>query len=248
MHENQPASGGDSIQEMPNAPSIVFRYALLAVLLYALSLYWGYWLLPQGLGLPLSLAPLLLALLFHNLRAIGLWRHLLAVSLNAIAAGMASSAYFTELSLPLPKESMLVALAVLLLLLIFARLLSARFETKRQQTVICILSTLLFAGALIYLIICWCTHPLRDSIYALLTFHIIFVGFYYLAFFVAATDEEHDPRRLVSFWSFSLTLLLAAVALIALAIAGGDCDCDCGDGCDCGDCSDLRGKKKKQKP
>lgn len=236
-------------EEPTDRSATVLRYALAAIVTYLLALLLGYALIPSWYALPAAAVPLLLALVLHNLRFPGSFRYALTVPLNAAAAGLAASAYFRALALPLPYDSVLLGALMLFLLLIPAKLLSARFETPRQQKIIAGVSLFIFLAALVALIVLWCTHPREEIVYALMTFHLVFFGFYYLAFFVAATDDDKDVGRLVSFWSFSLALSVALVAAVALlAVAGGDgCDCDCGDGCDCFDChSDGKRKSKKK--
>lgn len=238
-----------SVQE--NRPAIALRYAAAAILFYTAALWLGYTYVPSWYALPCAALPLLMALVLHNLKTIGVYRYAFSVPLNATATGLAASAYFRALALPLTGEELLWGAAMLLLLLLAAFLLATRFDTPRRQTVIMALSLAAFIVALIALIVLWCTHPREDTLYALLTFDLIFFGFYYLAFFVVVTDEENDPQKLISFWSFSLALSVALVAGIALLIAGGGdgCDCDCSDGCDCADCGcDLgSGTSKKKK-
>lgn len=246
------ASSGERKKTSYHRPVVTLCYALLAITAYLFSIFVGYTAFISWHALPYAAIPLLIALVFHNLTSLGSFRFLFTVTLNAMAAGWAVSAYFRALTLPLPAKTILLSAILLIILILFTYPLATHFQTKKQQTAIFYSSLLFFIFAITACVLLWCNNPLDMPLYALLTFHLIFFGFYYLSFFVTITDEEKSPAQLVSFWSFSLALFIALLAgVVIAAVLGGDgCDCDCSDGCDCADCdcaTDLPWGKKKEK-
>ena len=208
---------------------------------FAIALLFTERLIPSYYGLYITAALLLLALLFHNVRA-GEWRYYVATLLNTAAAGCAAGAYFAALALPLSLTEIAVAWLAMQALLLLGYLFG--YHAQEHPRLFRVLAVLLWLAALGALVALWCIRPLEEGIYALLAMVVFYSAFAYPPLFLA-WEEEGSAVRLVSFFSFSAALLLAALVAVAIAIAGGDCDCDGADCCYCGGGSD--GKKKKKR-
>ncbi len=218
----------------------VFLLSLAEWIVFAVAILAGYACIPSYYALFVGGTLMIGACVFHNLR-LGSWRYLVATFLNTVAAGLAVSAYYAALSLPLQKWWVL---AVTIGLLILSAL--SCFLVSRGGHVLPVLIAVVYIAALVTLIALWCGQPKKEGLYALAAMSQVFFASSLIPYFVVREDSD-EVTRTVSFWSFTVALLVALISLVAIAIAGGDCDCDCDCAPDCCDCSGTDGKKKKKR-
>lgn len=213
--------------------------SFVELIAFAAAILAGYACIPSYYALFVSGGLMIAACALHNLR-LGAWRYLVATFLNAVAAGLAVSAYYAALSLPLRGWWVLSVAACLLTLSALVC-----FLVSRGWRALAVIVTVVYVAALITLIVLWCGQPKEEGLYALSTMALVFFASSLIPYFVVWEDSD-DVTRTVSFWSFTVALLVALVSLVAIAVAGGDCDCDCApDCCDCG--GGQSGSKKKKR-
>lgn len=211
--------------------------SFVELIVFAAAVFVGYACIPSYYALFVSGGLMIAACVLHNLR-LGAWRYPIATFLNAVAAGLAVSAYYAALALPLQGWWVLIVTVGLLIL----SALSC-FLVSRGWKAFSVIVAVVYIAALITLIALWCGQPKAEGLYALSAMALVFFASSLIPYFIV-WDDSDEVTRTVSFWSFTVALLVALVSLVAIAIAGGDCDCDCApDCCDCG----TDGKKKKKR-
>lgn len=244
-----------------NGRKLSLALTALAVLIYSVASYVFPYIL-KGMGLngfsavfSALLAVILLtggAAVAHVIKFDGTFHYILAICLNASAAGSMTAVYTVGLNLPFSLlDVTIAALAVLAFAAVNALVGRATDGKGRSETVYTVAAILVWMAVLALLLIAWSKDPQENALAAACGLLWIWFSFMLWGAFVTRDAERADALRGFSFWCFGV--VLAAVGLIVMlpivAISDGaaceacHCESDCCEGYGCGN-SDEKNEKK----
>ena len=226
---------------------IVFLYAALSLLLFAVFTSLCNSLLREWFGLVIGGVLCLLGLLAYLLGQYAVPAYLLAFFLNTAAIGFCAGAYYGVTGISAGLADLLPATLLPLALLLVSAVLLALLPGSKDPIVA--LTVIAEVGLLIATLVFWARNG--GNFYAFSFFSHLVALFYTYVYGLTACAEERALLKDVVLGSFGAFALVGVAALLAVCAAGGgDCDCDggCCDACDCSGCdcgSGSGGKKVK---